>query len=64
MHPKEKLNILKNDTIDSTSFKRGSLYKVTDFQNLEQALGTGSVIIEIYMETKIVRKNFTRYEEG
>ncbi|HCL08515.1 MAG TPA: hypothetical protein DHW25_01135 [Blautia sp.] len=36
--PKEKLNILKNDTIDSTSFKRGSLYKVTDFQNLEQAL--------------------------
>ena len=29
---------MKNDTIDSTSFKRGILYKVTDFQNLEQAL--------------------------
>lgn len=36
--PKEKLNILKNDTIDYTSFKRSSLYKITDFQNLEQAL--------------------------
>ena len=35
--PKEKLNILKNDTIDYTSFKRSSLYKITDFQNLEQA---------------------------
>lgn len=36
--PKEKLNILKNDTQDNTSFKRGSLYKITDFQDLEQAL--------------------------
>lgn len=36
--PKEKLNILKNDTIDYTSFKRGGLYKITDFQNLEQAM--------------------------
>lgn len=36
--PKEKLNILKNDTIDYTSFKRSFLYKITDFQNLEQAL--------------------------
>lgn len=36
--PKERFNILKNDTLDSTSFKRGSLYKITDFQNLGQAL--------------------------
>ena len=27
-----------NDTIDYTSFKRGGLYKITDFQNLEQAM--------------------------
>lgn len=36
--PKEKLNVLKNDTMDSISFKRSSLYKITDFQNLEQAM--------------------------
>lgn len=36
--PKENLNILKNDTVDSTSFKRGAIYKITDFQNLDQAL--------------------------
>lgn len=36
--PKANLNILKNDTVDSTSFKRGAIYKITDFQNVEQAL--------------------------
>ena len=36
--PKEKLGILKNNTIDTTFFKRGGVYKVTDFQNLEQAI--------------------------
>ena len=36
--PKEKLNFLKNDGIDTTFFKREGLYKITDFQNLEQVL--------------------------
>lgn len=36
--PKENLNILKDDTVDYTSFKRGAIYKITDFQNLDQAL--------------------------
>lgn len=36
--PKEDLNILKNDTVDYTAFKRGAIYKITDFQNLDQAL--------------------------
>lgn len=36
--PKEKLNILKNDTLDAASFKRSALYKITDFQDLGHAL--------------------------
>lgn len=36
--PKKNLNILKNNTIDTTSFKRCALYKITDFQNLEYTL--------------------------
>lgn len=36
--PKEKLNILDNRGIDSTSFKRISIFKLTDFPDLELAL--------------------------
>jgi len=36
--PKDELNILRNEGIDYTSFKRGALYKITDFQNLKQGL--------------------------
>lgn len=36
--PKEKLNFLKNNSIDTTAFKRCALYKVSDFDDLELAL--------------------------
>lgn len=36
--PKEKLNFLKTNSIDTTAFKRCALYKVSDFDDLEIAL--------------------------
>lgn len=36
--PKEHLNFLRNDSIDTTAFKRCALYKISDFENLKQAL--------------------------
>ena len=36
--PKEKLNIFGKKGIDSTRFKSGSLFKITDFSDLEKAL--------------------------
>lgn len=36
--PKEKLNVLEKGGIDATSFKRVSLFKLTDFSNLGHAM--------------------------
>lgn len=36
--PKENLNFLENNKIDTTAFKRCALYKISDFEGLKQAL--------------------------
>lgn len=37
-YPKEKLNVLDNRGIDATSFKRISLFKLTDFSDIEPVM--------------------------